>query len=96
MVMRLNELPVQDFVPDQVVERAVAELQRQCNRDADNPAVGVVRLAGLLHADERVAFREIARQLCTDFRLHGDFSRAASVEENIAFLRQLARQLRRL
>lgn len=79
----------------QVVERAVAELQRQCNRDADNPRVGVVRLAGLLHADERVAFREIARQLCAGFRLHGDFSRAASVEENIAFLRELARQLRR-
>jgi len=26
--------------------------------------VGVVRLTGLVHAEERTAFRELARQLC--------------------------------
>lgn len=79
-----------------VIERAVAELQRQCNSDPTNPTVGVVRLSGLLHTEERVAFREIARQLCTEFRLKEEFSRTASVEENITFLRDLARQLRRV
>lgn len=30
----------------------------------ENPTVGVVRLSGALHCDERAAFVEIARQLC--------------------------------
>ena len=31
---------------------------------AADKVVGVVRLSGLLHLDERAAFQEIARQLC--------------------------------
>lgn len=73
----------------------MAALQHSCNSNPTNPTVGVVRLSGLLHTDERVAFREIARQLCAEFRLRDEFSRSASVEENIAFLRELARQLRK-
>jgi hypothetical protein len=37
----------------------------QANKDPANPAVGVVRLCGALHDDERTAFLEVARQLCT-------------------------------
>jgi len=79
----------------QVIERVLAELQRRQNTDPANPTLGVVRLAGLLHTDERTAFREIARQLCAEFRLREDFSRSASVEENITFLRAIAKELRR-
>ena len=48
----------------QVLERTVAELQERLNLNADNPQMGVVRLSGLVHADELAAFQEIARQLC--------------------------------
>lgn len=48
----------------QVVERVLGQLAADVNRDAACPALGVVRLNGVVHAEERVAFREIARQLC--------------------------------
>lgn len=34
------------------------------NTNSRDPLVCVVRLLGYAHADDRVAFREIARQLC--------------------------------
>lgn len=49
---------------EQVGERTVAQLCAKYNTNPESPVVGVVRLTGLLHGAERVAFREIARQLC--------------------------------
>ena len=46
------------------MERLVRELCEMYNKAAESPTVGVVRLSGLVHSLERVAFREIARQLC--------------------------------
>ena len=48
----------------QAVERAAASLMSRFNTDINDPRVGLVRLTGLAHADERAAFREMARQLC--------------------------------
>ena len=48
----------------QVVERAVGALCAKWNTNPRDPLVGVVRLLGYAHSDDRVAFREIARQLC--------------------------------
>ena len=48
----------------QVVERAAAVLTAKYNNDDKQPRIGFVKLTGLAHADERAAFREIARQLC--------------------------------
>ena len=48
----------------QVAERTVGELCAKYNTNPDSPVVGVVRLSGLVHSADRVAFREIARQLC--------------------------------
>ncbi|EFJ33364.1 hypothetical protein SELMODRAFT_407107 [Selaginella moellendorffii] len=44
----------------------------------------MVRLNGLLHADDRSALKEIAKQLCVEHEL--EFSKAASFEENLRFL----------
>ena len=49
----------------QLVERVVAGLTAKFNRAEASPTLGVVRLSGLVHAADRVAFREVARQLCT-------------------------------
>ena len=46
------------------VERALATVASRWNTDPADPLVAVVRLVGWAHADERVAFREIARQRC--------------------------------
>ena len=46
------------------VEQALAQLLREHNGGAADARVGVVRLHGWAHADERLAFREAARQLC--------------------------------
>jgi origin recognition complex subunit 4 len=45
-------------------ERAVALVAARYNPDPRDPVVGCVRLAGWAHAEERTAFREVARQLC--------------------------------
>ena len=58
---------------------------------APPPRVGVVRLSGLLHWEERVAFREAARQLCAQFGL--PFERSASHDENIGFFADVLAQL---
>ena len=53
-----------------------------------------VKLNGMLHGDEKVGVREIARQLCAA----GDaleFSRAAGFGENVAFMREVLRALER-
>lgn len=55
--------------------------------------LGVVTLSGSLHSDERVAFREAARQLCAQFGCA--FVRGASYEENLAFVRAVLAELRR-
>lgn len=48
----------------QLVERTLGSLCARFNAAGASPRVGVVRLSGLAHAADRVAFREIARQLC--------------------------------
>lgn len=48
----------------QIVERIAASLMAKYNTEATNPRVAFVRLTGLLHTEERAAFKEIARQLC--------------------------------
>ena len=48
----------------QVLERVLAGLEQECDAGSDLPAVATVRLSGLVHADERTAFQDIARQLC--------------------------------
>ena len=48
----------------QVVERVLERLAADANNDPACPVLGVVRLSGLVHAEERAAFREVARQLC--------------------------------
>jgi len=67
------------------VERALTAITTQWNTDTADPLVGIVRLVGWAHADERTAFKEIARQLCGTFQLQ--FSRTASLGDNIEFLR---------
>jgi hypothetical protein len=47
-----------------MVERALAAVEERWNSDPRDPAVAVVRLSGLAHAEERTAFREVARRLC--------------------------------
>lgn len=54
----------------QVVERAISTVQAAHNTP-DNRRVGIVRLNGLLHVDERCAFQEIAKQLCRQVLWHG-------------------------
>ncbi|XP_024529265.1 origin of replication complex subunit 4 isoform X2 [Selaginella moellendorffii] len=49
-----------------------------------------VRLNGLLHADDRSALKEIAKQLCVEHEL--EFSKAASFEENLRFLTVILEQ----
>ena len=48
----------------QVVEHALAALQARWNTDPRDATVGIVRLSGLAHADERTAFSFIAKGLC--------------------------------
>ena len=77
------------------VERAVATMSAKYNNNASNeePVIGVVRLTGWAHNEERVAFKEMARQLCDCFRL--TFSKSASFGDNIDFLRTLLTSLAR-
>ncbi|KAK2078219.1 hypothetical protein QBZ16_004088 [Prototheca wickerhamii] len=67
------------------VEQALAQLLREHDGGAVDARVGVVRLHGWAHADERLAFREAARQLA----FGAVFKRSASVGENIEFLREM-------
>lgn len=48
----------------QVVHRVLTQLKAKYNTDESTPIVGFVRLTGLAHTEDVVAFREIARQLC--------------------------------
>ena len=43
----------------------LADLAARYSVAAQSPTLGVVRLSGLVHVSDRVAFREVARQLCT-------------------------------
>ena len=49
----------------QVIERALRTISDKYNTEPDNPAVGIVRISGTLHSEERAAFLEVAHQLCT-------------------------------
>lgn len=46
------------------VECALAAVAARYNTNVRDPIIGAVRLVGWAHADERTAFRELARQLC--------------------------------
>ncbi|KAL6749100.1 hypothetical protein V8C86DRAFT_2442390, partial [Haematococcus lacustris] len=74
----------------QAVERAVAAVCAHHNRPGER-TLGVVRLNGGLHCEERSAFQEIARQLCGEFNQL--FSSKASYDENLAFLRAMLASL---
>ncbi|KAI8464391.1 MAG: hypothetical protein J3K34DRAFT_440678 [Monoraphidium minutum] len=76
-----------------LLERVLGALCREHNTSPSNPALGVVRLHGALHGDERTAFQEIARQLCAAFGCA--FSRSASYDDNLGFLKDMLLQLRR-
>ncbi|CAM6011688.1 unnamed protein product [Sphagnum balticum] len=62
-----------------ILEQVLAHLELQF-KDRVSP----VRLNGLLHADDRCALKEIAKQLCMDHHLL--FSKTASFDENLKFL----------
>ncbi|XP_010527758.1 PREDICTED: origin of replication complex subunit 4 isoform X3 [Tarenaya hassleriana] len=53
-------------------------------------SVSVIRLNGLLHSDDNCAFKEIARQLCTEHHLL--FSKMASFDENLQFMIAMLRE----
>ncbi|KIZ04334.1 Origin recognition complex subunit 4 [Monoraphidium neglectum] len=76
-----------------LLERVLGGLCREHNSSPANPTLGVVRLHGALHGDERAAFQEIARQLCATFGC--TFSRSASYDDNLGFLKDMLLQLRR-
>ncbi|KAK9866078.1 hypothetical protein WJX84_011676 [Apatococcus fuscideae] len=76
-----------------VVERALQQLQQSHNPVGEPAVLGVVRLSGLVHSEERTAFREAARQLCRAFDC--SFSRAASLEDNLSFMREMMQELHR-
>ncbi len=71
----------------------MAALQQRNNTAEGNPAVGCVRLRGSVHTEERVAFREIARQLCREFGLA--FLRSASFWDNLKFMQKIMKDLSR-
>ncbi|BBN01040.1 origin recognition complex subunit 4 [Marchantia polymorpha subsp. ruderalis] len=68
-----------------VLERVLADLQ-----SAYPERFSIVRLSGLLHADEYCALKEIARQLCVENELF--FSKAASFSENLQFLTAMLKE----
>ncbi len=47
-----------------MMQRVLTELEAKYNVHEGKPTVGIVRLTGLAHTEDVVAFREIARQLC--------------------------------
>jgi origin recognition complex subunit 4 len=66
------------------ISRICSKANERWNSDPEDPRVVIVRLSGWAHSDERVAFREIARQLCSALKL--EYFRTASFGENIQFL----------
>ena len=74
------------------VSRICNQAQEKWNTSPDDPRVGIVKLSGWAHSDERSAFREIARQLCES--LHLQFSKTASFDENIQFFKAVLKGLK--
>jgi hypothetical protein len=68
------------------VERSVFEAVEKSRCSREYPTAAVVRLAGLLHAEEQQALKHIAWQLCDS--LGHQFVPGASFEENLSFFRQ--------
>ncbi|XP_038892649.1 origin of replication complex subunit 4 isoform X1 [Benincasa hispida] len=52
--------------------------------------ITVIRLSGLLHCDDNGAFKEIARQLCSEYQLL--FSKMASFDDNSQFMIAMLRE----
>lgn len=73
------------------VSRICKKVSNLWNSGSEEPRIGIVRLSGWAHSDERVAFKEIARQLCGALKL--DYFRTASYAENIQFLRAVLKGL---
>ncbi|CAL5218398.1 g73 [Coccomyxa viridis] len=76
-----------------VVGRTLQELLQKFNQNPASPTVGIVSLSGLLHSEEKTAFREIARQLCTTFQI--PFIRGAAFADNLEFLREILKTLQK-
>ncbi|KAL2641822.1 hypothetical protein R1flu_009409 [Riccia fluitans] len=68
-----------------VLERVLADLQSTYPE-----RFSIVRLCGLLHADENCALKEIARQLCMENDL--SYSKAASFSENLQFFTAMLKE----
>ena len=62
----------------QVIQRVLVELEAKYNLHEGRPTVGIVRLTGLAHTEDVVAFREIARQLCKYATTHDASCRGGS------------------
>ncbi len=74
----------------QAIESALAEACARHNAPGAAPLLGVVRLSGSLHCEERAALSEAARQLCAAFGL--SYAASASYSDNLAFLRDMLAQ----
>lgn len=46
------------------MQRVLTDLESKHNTEQGVPVIGVVQLTGLVHTEDVVAFKEIARQLC--------------------------------
>uniref|UniRef100_A0A383VEZ4 Origin recognition complex subunit 4 n=1 Tax=Tetradesmus obliquus TaxID=3088 RepID=A0A383VEZ4_TETOB len=76
-----------------VLQRVLRSSMAQHNTEPGNPTLGAVQLSGVLHCDERIAFQEIAHQLCSTFGI--PFSRSASFDDNLAFFKEVLAELQR-
>jgi len=74
-----------------VLEKVLEGLEKGHEKDCDSP-VAVVRINGMVHSEERVALREIARQLCERHKM--PFSKGSSFDDNLAFLYDIMRELK--
>ena len=73
------------------VSRVCNLVDREWNTVKGDPKVGIVRLSGLAFSDEKSAFKEIAKQLCTNLQL--EFVKNASFGQNIKFLLSVLKAL---
>lgn len=74
-----------------VLDAALKNIDLQFNKQPNNAAFLVVRLDGAVHSDDRLAFQEMARQLCRG--MNSSFSQAAAFDQNIDFLRDILKHL---
>ena len=74
-----------------VLEKVLENLEKEHEKDGESP-VAILRVNGMVHSEERVALREIARQLCERHNI--PFSKGSSFDDNLAFLHDIMRELK--